>query len=216
MCWEDLGEQAKVALDYLMTDNPKRWIDSLVYCENEDEYTELDKTMEKEEIEEIKRMRKKEKFNKKDFKQKHYNKNTIIMYVIEHCFSQGNYCWSAAQIEMRWKRIEERIKFSFYIYIQDLERALDQMYTEGILERYQINQVNHFAWKTGCAKPRLKTINGKFLLNISFFFVNGQLYSFCTTERHISDIVEMDVSSSKNKCSIFDSHLKSQNNDIIT
>ncbi|ETO01798.1 hypothetical protein RFI_35641, partial [Reticulomyxa filosa] len=179
-------------------DNPKRWIDSLVYCENEDEYTELDKTMEKEEIEEIKRMRKKEKFNKKDFKQDYYDEDTVTMYVIEHCFSQGNYCCSAAQIEMRWERIAKRLKFSFDIYY--LDKVLNQMYTEGILERYQINQVNHFAWKTGCAKPRLKTIK----------------YLSSMLPRYKCDIVEMDVSSSKNKCSIFDSHLKSQNNDIIT
>ncbi|ETO07833.1 hypothetical protein RFI_29558 [Reticulomyxa filosa] len=155
-CWKDLGEQAKVALDYLMTDNPKRWIDSLVYCENEDEYTKLDERMEKEEIEEIERMRNKEKFNKKDIKQKYNIAVTITMYVIEHCFSQGNYCWSAAQIKMRRKRIAKRLKFSFNFYY--IDEVLNQMYTEGILERYQINQVNHFAWKTGCAKPRLKTI----------------------------------------------------------
>ncbi|ETO05411.1 hypothetical protein RFI_31984 [Reticulomyxa filosa] len=155
--WKDLGEQAKVALDYLMTDNPNRWIDSLVYCENEDEYTALDERMEKEEIEEIERMKKKERFNKKDFKQKYYNIDTATMYVIEHCFSQGNYCWSASQIKMRLKRICERLNVK-PLNISNIEHMLDQMCTKGILERYQINKVYRFAWKIGRAKPRLKTI----------------------------------------------------------
>ncbi|ETO28693.1 hypothetical protein RFI_08440 [Reticulomyxa filosa] len=110
--WKKWSEQAKIALDYLLTDDPKQWIDSLVYCKDKSACLSitfflplfksidssanqkkkkkiLDEQMENEEIEKMRDQEEKENSSDPEITTTEDKQEIAKMRAIEHCFSQG-------------------------------------------------------------------------------------------------------------------------------
>ncbi|ETO14541.1 hypothetical protein RFI_22828 [Reticulomyxa filosa] len=141
--WRDLGEKARIALDYLMTSNPKLWINHLIYCNGTKlSYEEMDKEMTRKDKKEMEKMKDKERFNEKDLQESDYDDKRVKTYGIEHCFSQGIYCWTETEVKTRWNRICKLFNLPRYVYI-DLpftKRVLRALCKDKIVCQYVIGK----------------------------------------------------------------------------